>query len=130
MEAAVITGLERGESVRTIADRLHLTEDSIRWRARQLGLSLRDGWYSRQQITRLLGVNYRHVNRWMRAGQLPVRRHGTRWTKVREEDFKQFIAQYAGLLFDPSDVQNNDMRRLAETSALANGRRRAGSNCG
>lgn len=125
MDEQITRGLDRGETVAQIAARLYLTEDSIRWRVKQLGRSLRDGWRSRVEVSSLLGVSWRAVDRWSRAGLLKVTRHGTRWTRVADVDLEAFVAAQAGLLFAAEDVQDARLRRLAETSALANRRRAA-----
>lgn len=123
MDRSLAEAIEGGDHLRTIAARLHLTEDSIRWRVRQLGLSLRDGWYSRQEIAALLGVGRRSVDRWMRSGRLTVTRHGTRWTRVRQADLLSFVRAQAGIEFDPDGVSNPVLKRLADVSAIANRRR-------
>jgi hypothetical protein len=123
MDEEVTAALDRGETVRQIAVRLYLSEDSIRWRIKQLGRSTRDGWRSRQEVIAVLGVPRRAVDRWMQAGVLKVTRHGTRWTRISARDLESFVSAHAGLLFDPRDVQDARLRRLAETSALANRRR-------
>lgn len=122
MDRSLTEAIERGDHLKTIAARLHLTEDSIRWRVRQLGLSLRDGWYSRQEIGPLLGVGRRSVDRWMRTGLLAVTRHGTRWTRVRQADLLSFVQAQAGVEFDPSGVGDPALKRLADVSAVANRR--------
>jgi hypothetical protein len=123
MDQTVTELLNRGEPVGQIASRLYLTEDSIRWRIKQLGCSTRDGWRSRQEVTAVLGTSRRAVDRWMRAGLLKVAHHGTRWTRVRNADLEVFVVAHAGALFDPDGVQEPRLRRLAETSALVNRRR-------
>lgn len=127
MDRTVTEAIERGDHIRTIAARLHLTEDSIRWRVKQLGLSLRDGWYSRQEISVLLGVGRRHVDRWMHTGLLPVTRHGTRWTRIRQADLLTFVQAHAGVQFDPVGITDPVLRRLADVSATVNRRREAAS---
>lgn len=123
MDRTLTEAIERGDHLQTIATRLHLTEDSIRWRVRQLGLSLRDGWYSRQEIGGLLGVGRRSVDRWMRSGLLTVTRHGTRWTRVKQADLLTFVQAHAGVEFDPSAVSDPTLRRLADVSSVVNRRR-------
>jgi len=129
MDCALAEAVERGEHPRAIAARMHLSLDSIKWRIKTLGLSLREGWRSRQEVATVLGVSRRAVTRWMRDGSLRVTRHGTRWTRVTDTDLRAFVEQQAGVLFDPEAVQDSigqsALRRLAETSALVNRRRRA-----
>ena len=123
MDEQVTNGIERGETPSQIAARLHLTEDSIKWRVKQLGRSLRDGWRSRQEVTAVLGVPRRAVDAWMRDGTLRVTRHGSRWTRVSDRDLEAFVVAYAGVLFEADTVADAGLRRLAETAALANRRR-------
>lgn len=123
MDQVVTDGLARGEHPAAIADRLHLTVDSVKWRIRQLDHSLREGWRSRQEVITALGVSRRTVDRWMRSGELRVTRHGTRWTRVRDADLEAFVAAQAGRLFDPAHVSDPTLRRLADVAAVANQRR-------
>lgn len=123
MDRTLTEAIKHGDHLKTIAARLHLTEDSIRWRVRQLGLSLRDGWYSRQEIGPLLGVGRRSVDRWMRSGALVVTRHGTRWTRIRQADLLTFVQSHAGVEFDPAGVTDPVVRRLADVSAVVNQRK-------
>ena len=124
MDRELTEALQGGQHPAQIAARLHLTEDSIRWRVKQLGLSLRDGWYSRQEIGPLLGVGRRSVDRWMRSGLLRVTRHGSRWARVSDGDLGAFVSCQGGLLFDPAVVTDPALRRVAEVAATANRRRR------
>ena len=125
MDRQLSRAIDRGDTIRTIATAMRLTEESIRWRVKKLGRSLREGWRSRAEIARCLGVPRRSVDRWARDGHLVVTRHGTRWTRVRDVDLWTFVGQHAGALFDPLGVSDPTFRRLAETAAMAN-RRRAG----
>jgi excisionase family DNA binding protein len=125
MDRRLTDALRAGEHPEQLAAREHLTVDSIKWRIKQLGLSTRDGWRSREEIASVLGVGRRAVNRWMQAGLLRVTRHGTRWTRVSTGDLETFVSAQAGLLFDPADVTDPQLRRLAEVAATANHRREA-----
>jgi excisionase family DNA binding protein len=124
MDRALTEALDRGDHPGSIAAGMHLTIDSIKWRAKHLDRSLREGWRSRQEVAAVLGVGRRAVDRWMRDGSLLVQRHGTRWTRVRDADLEAFVSAQAGVAFDPSGVSDPRLRRLAETSALANRRHR------
>lgn len=123
MDRALGAALDRGEHVRVIAMSMHLSEDSVKWRVKHLGRSLRDGWRSRQEVAAVLGVSRRAVDRWARAGQLRVTRHGTRWTRVADEDLRSFVAAHAGVLFDARAVTDATLRPLAQTARLVAGRR-------
>lgn len=123
MDRTLTDALARGDHPREIAATLHLTLDSIRWRIKQLDHSLREGWRSRQEVAAVLGVGRRSVDCWMRDGTLAVRRHGTRWTRVRDDDLEAFVSAHAGALFDPLGVGDGALRRLAETASIANRRR-------
>lgn len=125
MEARLRHLLADGETVGRIADHLHLTEDAIRWRIKSLGLSTRDGWRSRQEVSAVLGAQRRAVDRWMRSGQLRVTMHGRRWTRVTDADLRAFVGAHGGVLFDPGGVVDPQLRSLAETAARANQRRQA-----
>jgi excisionase family DNA binding protein len=122
MDRALLDDLDAGRHVSTIAARMHLTEESVRWRVRQLGRSLRDGWRSRQEVAQVLGVGRRAVDRWWKDGLLPVRKHGTRWTRILEAELETFVRAQAGLLFAPGGVRDARLRRLAEIGAAANAR--------
>lgn len=125
MDQVLTSAVERGEHVRAIAARLHLTDDSIKWRIKTLGLSLRDGWRSRQEVVTVLGTSRRAVDRWMREGKLRVTRHGTRWTRISDADLREFVDRYAGLGLDAEGISDPALRRLAETASTANRRRSA-----
>jgi hypothetical protein len=124
-DAFVSDALSRGQVLRVIAAGLGVTEESVRWRLRQLDRSTREGWRSRVEVVRVLGVPRRSVDRWMRSGQLRVARHGTRWTRVTDADLRAFVEQQAGVLFDADGVADPALRRFAETSAIVNRRRAA-----
>lgn len=125
MDRTLASAVERGEPPRRIAGAMHLTEDSVRWRIKHLGRSLREGWRSRQEVAATLGVGRRAVDRWMREGRLAVERHGTRWTRVADDELRTFVRRHAGTLLRPEAIDDQSLRRLAETSAVAN-RRRSG----
>jgi excisionase family DNA binding protein len=125
MDRELSAAVLRGEHPNTIAATMHLSVDSIKWRIKTLGLSLRDGWRSREDVAAMLGVGRRAVARWVRDGTLPSVLHGRRWTRVTDADLRAFVVAHAGLLFDPFGVADPELGRLAETAALAN-RRLAG----
>lgn len=115
--------LVQGQPIAAIASSLHISENAVLWRIRVMGRSTREGWWSRREVVRALGVSWRHLKRWQCAGLLKVTQHGTRWTRIRESDLEAFVKDHSGLLFDPSTVRDARLRRLAETSAIANRRR-------
>jgi hypothetical protein len=125
MDRRLRAAIERGEHPEVIADGMALSLEAIRWRVKTLGLSLRDGWRSRQEVQAALGAPRRAVDRWMRDGHLRVTRHGTRWTRVTDDDLRAFVGTHAGVLFDPGCVEDPQLRSLAETAAMANRRRAA-----
>jgi hypothetical protein len=122
-DAFVADALNRGRPVAFIASGLGVTEEAVRWRIKRLGRSTREGWRSRQEVVAALGVSRRAVDRWMRVGLLRVTKHGTRWTRINDADLEAFVRDGAGRLFEPADVRDAHLRRLAETSALVNRRR-------
>jgi excisionase family DNA binding protein len=124
MDRVLAEAISRGDHPSSIAAKMHLTIDSVKWRIKQLDHSLREGWRSRQEVAAVLGVGRRAVDRWMRDGTLRVTQHGSRWTRVRDADLEVFVSAQAGMAFDPSGVTDPHLRRLAETSALANRRHR------
>lgn len=123
MERELLAALDRGEPLARIAASFHLTEDSIRWRLRQLGRSLRDGWHSRQTAAAMLGVSWRVLERWQQSGDLAVERHGRRWLRITDASLRACVERRAGLDLDPAAIRERGLRRLAETSAVANRRR-------
>lgn len=123
MDDAVRSAIAGGDHPRKVAASLHLTEDSIRHRIKQLGLSCRDGWRTRAEVSRALGVSWRSIERWRGSGALRVVPHGSRWTRITEADLRAFVLNAAGVLFDASTVTDPALRRLAETAAIANRRR-------
>jgi hypothetical protein len=123
MDRELAAAVLRGDHPSSIARTMHLSIDSVKWRVKSLGLSLRDGWRSRVEVVAVLGVPRRCVDRWMRQGTLRVTRHGLRWTRVTDADLLTFVAAYAGVLFDAATVEDSTLRRLAETAAIANRRR-------
>jgi excisionase family DNA binding protein len=125
MDAQVTDAVQRGVHPTALAAMLHLTVDSVRWRIRVLGLSLRDGWSSSLEVAALLGVSWRSVNRWRRDGYLRVTRPGRRWTRVTDADLRAFVGTWAGVLFDADGVRDPGLRSLAETASLASRRRAA-----
>jgi len=123
MDHELTDAIVHGEHPSVIAARMRLTVDSVKWRVKSLGLSLRDGWRSRQEVALVLGAPRRSVDAWMRQGKLRVTRHGSRWTRVADTDLQAFVSAYAGVLFAAETVADPSLRRLAETAALANRRR-------
>lgn len=125
LDQTLTEALARGGSVPEIADRLRLTQHSVRWRVRHLGLSTRDGWRSRREVAQVLGVSRRAVDRWWHSGLLRVELHGTRWTRVTHADLRAFVSEYAGVLVDHACIADPALRSLAETAAIVHRRRAA-----
>lgn len=98
--------------------------DAVRRRVAHLGLSLRDGWWSRSDVARMLGISVQRMQRLERQGYLGVHPHG-RWRRVKEADIEAFVREHAGALFDPRRVKDPRFKTLAETAAIANRRRQA-----
>src|SRR5262245_7058699 len=126
MDRALRAALGRGEHPRAIAAALGLAETSVRWRCKQLGLSLRAGWRSRQEVAVVLGVSRRRVDAWCRAGLLVATPHGTRWTRVTDAEVERFVAAHGGRLFRPDGVRTGALRRLAEVAARTSALRALG----
>lgn len=125
MDQQLLAALDRGEHPLRIAVSMHLTPDSIKWRTKQLGRSLRDGWRSRQEVAAALGVGRRAVDRWMQEGLLRVGYHGRRWTRILDADLEAFVSAHAGLLFEPEHVTDPVLRRRADVAATVHRRRAA-----
>jgi hypothetical protein len=122
-DATIGNMLARGRPIRFIASALSISENAVRWRIRVMDRSTREGWRSRDEVAKAIGVSWRRLKRWQLAGLVTVSAHGARWTRVSDADLEAFVATYAGLLFDPLGVRDPRLRRLAETSGIANQRR-------
>lgn len=124
-DAIVRQGIERGDTLRQIADSIEHDHQirrpigSIRNRITELGLSRRDGWRSQAEVARMLGVAEVTVYGWRERGHLAFEEHG-RWYRVRDAALEAFIREQAGRLFDPLKVKDPKLRSLAEVSARAN----------
>lgn len=126
-EAFILARSAEGASLTEIADaferrfRYRRGVDGIRVRLSKLGASVRDGWLTRRDVERLLGVHHRDVQRWVQSGALIDRPHQRgHWRLIAPADLDTFVRAQAGRLFDPARVADRRLRSLAETSAQIN----------
>lgn len=101
----------------------------VRCHISDIGLSTRQGWFSRRDVERCFSVNHRTISRWITTGALPARRHVTRygqpsrWWEVTPEDLHAFVDAQAGVLFTPRSVVDPALRARAELAATVRARR-------
>lgn len=131
--------IEMGETIESISKAIYnacttrRSAHAIRHKANQLGLNVKQGWYTNHEVRSGLGVHHTRVERWRQEGYLPGRRHTsvnsmnvTSWWHFDHDDLMRFIDQYAGILFKPAVVKRPDWKRRAEVAAAANLRKKAG----
>lgn len=122
-EARLSEGIEAGQPLASIAKAIGVTVEAVRVRASKLGESTRTGWHTQRDVVRMLGVTTETVERWRQDELLEFVRHtGGRWFRISATDMLTFVRAHAGRVFDPSSVTDPTLRRLAETSAIANRR--------
>lgn len=124
--ALVLEGHHPEVVARIISERFAIprSQDSVRRRLSQLGVSIRDGWYSRDDLAKMIGVHHRKIAQWEQDGLLPVAEYG-RWRRIAKADVDAVVAAQAGLAIDPRRIRDPRLRSIAETSAIANRRRAA-----
>lgn len=107
----------------TLSERFGIarTEGSVRQRMRLLGLSSRVGWWSRDDVIRLLGIPWQRLVALEQAGRIDGVEYG-RWRRYRLHDLEELVRSEAGRGIDPRRVRDRRLRALAETAALANRR--------
>ena len=89
-----------------IAHFLGRTPTAVRVRMTRTGVSAvnRTGWYTKREVTQILGVDHKIVQRWIDAGALkanwyregskPQQGRSAEW-QIQEEDLKDFIRKHA-----------------------------------
>lgn len=100
------------------------TPNAVRIRATFLGLSTRDGWWTRAELRDLLGVPPKRLKLWEDTGILHPEQNGV-WRRYHPSYVEQFVREQAGLLLDPRRVRDRRLRGIAETSSVVNRRRAA-----
>src|SRR5919198_4904279 len=78
-------------------------------------------YYSISQAAALLGVSRVTIWRWVRAGQLPVRRLGHRTTRIKREDLERVLAHSQRAGSRSGGVGDLDAGTAAENRAARNG---------
>lgn len=97
--------------VSQIAKRLKRGLNSITIRARRLHLSLRDreGWFTKQEVCQITGVDHHAVQRWIDSERLRASYHnssrpkqsGSAMWHIQDKDLRNFIRRY------PSELGRN-----------------------
>lgn len=99
------------------------TGHAVGLRIRKLGLSRRDGWMSREDVERLLGISHqKRMERYEAQGYLPTAAYG-RWRRIRRADVERLVRDQAGVTIDPRRIIDPTLKALAETAAIVNRRR-------
>ena len=93
------------QSVNIIAKTMNRTVNSVTVRSQRLGASRRvqNGWFTKQQVATILGVNHRAIQSHIDKGELQATfHHGRQPSKkglaawhIEQEDLKSFIRKYA-----------------------------------
>ena len=92
----------------TVAKRLHRSVNSIVIKAKRRGLSrrYRDGWYTKNEVCEVLGVDHHWIQRRIDEGSLkasyhngnkPQKNGGACW-HIEEQDLREFIISHCGEL--------------------------------
>lgn len=97
------------------------TAHAVRRRIVQLGISTRDGWWSRWEASKLLGLSKEALARIEEAGAITPQPFAS-WRRYREADIHRLIRAQAGLTIDPRRVKHPAWKSLAEVSARVNAR--------
>ncbi len=98
---------------------------AVKTRAVRLGISLYDGWTSSTQLSEKLGVPQSRVETWRERGYLKGTPGFKRWPRYLDHEIEAFVREHAGVLFDVRLVRDQQLKPLAETSAIVNKRRQA-----
>lgn len=133
-DAFVIERSRAGVALEAIASafkkrfRLTRSPHSIGVRLRSLGESTRDGWTTKRETARWLGVSDQQIDRWEVAGLLATSAHKTgHWRRITTTDLDAFVIAHAGRLFDPARVRDRRLAALAREAASANSRQEVAS---
>lgn len=110
-----------------LSERFHVprTDLAVRRRIKHLGLSRREGWYSRTDLIAMLGLHQRKLEALEQAGAIEPTRYGA-WRRYPTATVEQLVREHAGSLIDPRRVRDPKLKALAETSAIVNRRRAVG----
>jgi hypothetical protein len=91
-------------SIPTVARLLGRSSNSVKIRATRLKLCLRsrDGWYTKQEVCEILGVDHKRVQSYIDAGQLKASYHnghkpgkeGLSMWHIEEADLRSFVKKY------------------------------------
>jgi hypothetical protein len=126
-DALILEMVKRGEAPAAIAEALSVrfpiprSEQGVRRRLVRLGISTRDGWWSRWETSRMLGVSKDTLARLEGDGLLEPQPFAT-WRRYRADDIERLVREQAGHRIDPRRVRDPRLRSLAEVSALVNAR--------
>ena len=103
-------------SITQIAKRLHRSPNAVQIKATRLklGLRVRDGWFTKREVSEICGVDHKKVQRWIDNGQLKASYHngvrpsqnGMYMWHINEVDLRNFIIKNSGqLLGRNTDIQ-------------------------
>lgn len=92
-------------SLNDIAKRLKRTPNAVRIQLRRLSLSrrYRDGWYTREEVAAILGIDHKRIQTFIDCGALKARRHnpeggvGSYW-HIDAKDLRAFLIKYCAQL--------------------------------
>lgn len=110
-------------SVRRIAQMMHRSMNAVKIKSTRLKIYKRnrEGWFTKRDVSEILGVDHHWIQRRIDSGALPATYHyGTRPTKIgmsawhiEESDLKQFIRRYPEEL----NGRNVDMMMIVDILA-------------
>lgn len=103
-------------SVRTIAQKLHRSQNAVAIKAKRLKLSLRnrDDWYTKMEVCEICGVDHKKAQKWIDSGSLKASYHnghrpsqlGMAMWHIEANDLRSFIIGYSGELLGRNvDIQ-------------------------
>lgn len=89
----------------TIARKLHRSLNAVVVKSKRLGCSrrARDGWYTKREVWRILGVDHHKVQKWIDSGELeaswhteikPKKNGGACW-HIAEQALRDFIIKHS-----------------------------------
>jgi DNA-binding CsgD family transcriptional regulator len=114
-EITLLKELVHHKSVGQIAKILRRSDNAVKVKAVRLQLRLRsrDGWYTKQEVCEICGVDHKKVQRWIDSGTLKARWHDAKPGKsgmapwhIEERDLRDFLLAHCGELLGRNvDIQ-------------------------
>lgn len=99
-----LSALVHQHSIPQVAKILHRSPTAVKVKATrlQLGLRCRDGWYSKQDVAEILGVDSHKVTKWIESGKLKAtwrtdrqpQNTGMAMWHILANDLREFIRRY------------------------------------